>query len=52
MAEPSFAEQVTTLNGALQAIEKRMAQGRDPDRCPHRIQELGGRSPASVCGDC
>ena len=30
MGEPSFAEQVTTLNTALQAIEKRMAQGEIP----------------------
>jgi DNA-binding transcriptional regulator YbjK len=30
MAEPSFAEQVTTLNAALHAIENRMAQGEIP----------------------
>jgi DNA-binding transcriptional regulator YbjK len=30
MGEPSFAEQVTTLNAALHAIEKRMAQGEIP----------------------
>ena len=30
MGEPSFAEQVTTLNTALQAIEKRLAQGEIP----------------------
>ncbi len=30
MADPSFAEQVTTLTSALQAIEKRMAQGEMP----------------------
>lgn len=30
MGEASFAEQVTTLNSALQAIEKRMAQGEIP----------------------
>ena len=27
MEEPSFAEQVTTLNAALQGIERRMAEG-------------------------
>ena len=30
MAEPSFAEQVTTFNTALQAIEKRMSEGDIP----------------------
>ena len=30
MGEPSFAEQVTSLNTALHAIEKRMAQGEIP----------------------
>ena len=30
MAEPSFAEQVATLQAALQAIEKRMSQGQLP----------------------
>ncbi|MGH7498706.1 MAG: hypothetical protein ACREL3_07635 [Gemmatimonadales bacterium] len=30
MVEPSFAEQVTTLNIALQTIEKRMSEGEIP----------------------
>lgn len=30
MAGPTFAEQVTALNNALQAIEKRMVQGQIP----------------------
>jgi hypothetical protein len=30
MGEPSFAEEVTTLHTALQAIEKRMARGEVP----------------------
>jgi len=30
MPEPGFAEQVTALNSALQAIEKRMSQGEIP----------------------
>lgn len=30
MAEPTFAEQVTSLNTALQAIERRMSQGEIP----------------------
>ena len=30
MPEPTFAEQITALNAALQAIEKRMSQGEIP----------------------
>jgi hypothetical protein len=30
MAEPSFAEQVATLNATLSAIEERLAQGKSP----------------------
>jgi DNA-binding transcriptional regulator YbjK len=30
MGEPTFAEQVTSLNSALHAIEKRMSQGEIP----------------------